>query len=76
MKNTKKLAQLGMICGILGGLLVALNIAQTVGFIGYVLFTVSSIAWIIYANKTKQLELLTLNTVFLVINLVGVVRWF
>lgn len=67
------LSLIGSATGIAGALLIALNIGMF--FLGYILFLTSSIAWVTYAAQTKQKNLLTMNVVFGLINLVGVINF-
>ena len=69
----KNVSLVGTWTGILGAVLIALNIG--IGMIGYIIFVVSSIAWIVYGHRTRQDSLLMLNVTFLVVNLVGVYRF-
>lgn len=59
--------------GIMGALLVALNIGLP--HIGYTLFLASSILWVLYSIKTLQSNLLVMNIVFGVINVIGLVNF-
>jgi len=56
--------------GILGAILIALNINQAL--IGYLFFIVSSILWAVFAYKTQNRQLLIMNVVFISINSVGI----
>jgi hypothetical protein len=70
-----KIAWVAAATGIMGAFLVASNVSQTLGFIGYLLFTTSSVGWLYFAYKTKQQHLLMTNLVFFMINMIGIVRW-
>lgn len=59
--------------GILGALLVALNIPQS-GH-GFVLFLISSLAWLTAGWRMKEPSLMVLQAVFTVVNLLGIWRW-
>lgn len=65
----KVLSSTGLVTGVLGALLIALNAGYFV--MGYTLFLASSISWVVYALRTKQINLTILNTVFGIINALG-----
>lgn len=64
------LAAFGATTGITGALLIALN--MDLFLLGYIIFLSSSVAWVIYAIRTAQKSLLTMNLVFGCINIIGV----
>ena len=64
---------IGSVFGIVGAVLVALNIG--INALGYLLFLVSSIAWVIFAIKTKNKHLFYMNVVFSAINTIGLLRY-
>ncbi|MBT7556990.1 hypothetical protein HN615_08705 [Candidatus Woesearchaeota archaeon] len=70
----KTFEMIGAICGVAGAVLVSLNIPQSK--YGFVLFIISSILLGIVSWQRKMQYLLTMQMVFLGINIVGVVRWF
>ncbi len=70
----KLFEMIGAICGVAGAVLVSLNIPQSK--YGFVLFIISSILLGIVSWQRKMQYLLTMQMVFLGINIVGVVRWF
>ncbi len=70
----KTFEMIGAICGVAGAVLVSLNIPQSK--YGFVLFLISSILLGIVSWQRKMQYLLTMQMVFLGINIVGVVRWF
>ena len=63
----------GTVCGVLGALLLALNISNS-GW-GWVLFFFSSTSWGIAGLKMKEPSLWILHAVFTVVNLLGIYRW-
>ena len=65
---------IGAICGVAGAVLVSLNIPQSK--YGFILFLISSILLGIVSWQRKMQYLLTMQMVFLGINMVGIVRWF
>ncbi len=70
----KLFEMIGAICGVAGAVLVSLNIPQSK--YGFVLFLISSILLGIVSWQRKMQYLLTMQIVFLGINVVGVFRWF
>jgi nicotinamide riboside transporter PnuC len=72
--NYKILEMIGAVCGIAGAVLVSLNIPQSK--YGFVLFLISSILLGVVSWQRKMQYLLTMQMVFLGINVVGVARWF
>jgi nicotinamide riboside transporter PnuC len=71
--NYKILEMIGAVCGIAGAILVSLNIPQSK--YGFILFLISSILLGVVSWQRKTQYLLTMQMVFLGINIVGVVRW-
>jgi hypothetical protein len=63
----------GTIAGIIGAVLIALNIGM-VGY-GFLLFLISSILWAAAAAVQRESSLLVLQGAFTVINMLGIVRW-
>jgi hypothetical protein len=63
------LSIIGTSTGIVGALLIALNMNMFV--LGYALFLLSALSWIIYAVRTSQRGLIMLNSTFAVINAIG-----
>jgi nicotinamide riboside transporter PnuC len=70
----KLFEMIGAICGVAGAILVSLNIPQSK--YGFILFLISSVLLGIVSWQRKMQYLLIMQTVFLGINIVGVVRWF
>ena len=58
---------IGTISGLLGALLVAIGIF----FIGYLLFIISSVSWIIAGLNLSNKPIIVLNSGFLLINFIG-----
>ncbi len=65
---------IGTITGIIGGLFVALNFEYS--RFGYIFFMASAISWIIQGSKNSDKALVLLNAVFVIVNTVGIYRWF
>lgn len=70
---TKHISWLASATGIIGALIIAMNIG--VIHIGYAVFIVSSFSWIFYSIKTKQNSLLFMNIVFGIINIIGFIKY-
>jgi nicotinamide riboside transporter PnuC len=70
----KLFEMIGAICGVAGAALVSLNIPQSK--YGFVLFLISSILLGIVSWQRKMQYLLSMQIVFLGINVIGVFRWF
>jgi len=70
----KLFEMIGAICGVAGAVLVSLNIPQSK--YGFVLFLISSILLGIVSWQRNMQYLLTMQMVFLGINIVGIIRWF
>ena len=64
---------LGTLTGVLGALVLALNIPVS-GW-GWVLFTISSISWTIAGLALRDASLAVLQGTFIVVDLLGVWRW-
>ena len=72
--NYKIFEMIGAVCGVAGAVLVSLNIQQSK--YGFVLFLISSILLGVVSWQRKMQYLLTMQMVFLGINVIGVFRWF
>ena len=70
----KTFEMIGAICGVSGAVLVSFNIPQSK--YGFVLFLISSILLGIVSWQRKMQYLLTMQMVFLGINIIGIVQWF
>lgn len=58
----------------MGAALIALNV--DLNLIGFILFLISSASWGTVAWKTNQISLFVLQSVFGVINVIGIIRSF
>lgn len=63
------------ISGTAAALMVSLNFGQRITGYGFVIFTVSSVAWILTGWLDGEFALLTQNAVLLGINCLGIYRW-
>jgi nicotinamide riboside transporter PnuC len=70
----KLFEMIGAICGVAGAVLVSLNIPESK--YGFALFLISSILLGIVSWQRKMQYLLSMQIVFLGINVIGVFRWF
>jgi hypothetical protein len=61
--------------GILAAVVVALNLGRRTTGIGFVVFTGSSISWMVAGYLENLPSLLTQNAVLTTINLLGIYRW-
>ncbi len=66
---------LGTVAGIVGALLVALNVGGTIVGIGFICFAISAVAWVVAGWRMGEPSLVAMHGVFLAINLLGIWRW-
>jgi len=59
--------------GVVGAVLMALN--MNLFILAYLLFTISTVLWSIYAYRNSNKQLLVMNIIFSLINIVGLVRF-
>jgi len=59
--------------GVAAALLMALNLNMFT--LAYSLFIMSSVLWSIFAYRTSNRQLLTMNIIFVIINVIGLVRF-
>ena len=74
MFNTIHWKWLATLLGIMGAIMVSLNIPAITRF-GFIPFLISSIIWIFAAFKMKENSLIALNATFIIINILGIYRW-
>jgi hypothetical protein len=63
------------VSGILAAVVVALNLGRRITGIGFVVFTVSSVSWMVAGYLENLPSLVTQNVVLTAINLLGIYRW-
>jgi hypothetical protein len=63
------------VSGILAAVVVALNLGRRITGIGFVVFTVSSVSWMVAGFLENLPSLVTQNVVLTAINLLGIYRW-
>lgn len=68
----KRMEWIAAICGIIGAMLVALNIGAAT--IGYCFFLVGAVSYLIVAFSIRNVPLFYLNLVFAITNIIGLVR--
>jgi hypothetical protein len=61
--------------GVLAAIIVSLNLGPKKTGWGFVIFTVSSVAWIVAAMMQDELALTVQNAVLFVINVIGIYRY-
>ena len=61
--------------GIVAAIMVAFNSSPKMAGWGFVIFTLSSILWVLFGTLSDELPLTVQNCVLFLINLVGVYRW-
>jgi len=59
--------------GVAAALLMALNLNMFT--LAYSLFIMSSVLWSIFAYRTSNRQLLTMNIIFVIINVIGLIRF-
>ncbi len=64
---------IGTITGIMGGLLLALNLEYS--HFGFFIFFISASSWTIQGYKNNDRSLMILNAFFMLIDLLGIYRW-
>lgn len=72
MNKIKCLEWFGTVTSVIGSFCVSFGVL----FPGFVLFTLGAVSWIIVSKTQKNWALLTLNAVFLVANIIGLIRNF
>lgn len=73
-KKSKVYEYLGSVLGILGAVLVAINIEESK--YGFILFLLSSIVLMIFSKMQRLSGLFIMQFVFMGINAIGIYRWF
>jgi len=63
----------GTVFGILGAMLLALNIG--LNWIAFILFLINSILYIIYGKQSNNKNIITLNVVYFILNLIGIYNY-
>ena len=63
----------GTVFGILGAILLSLNIG--LNWIAFILFLINSILYIIYGKQSNNKNIITLNVVYFILNLIGIYNY-
>jgi len=63
----------GTVFGILGAILLSLNIG--LNWIAFILFLINSILYIIYGKQSNNKNIMTLNVVYFILNLIGIYNY-
>ena len=66
---------LAMGTGVIGAITVSLNLGARITGYGFVVFLVSSLAWVVIGWRDNEVPLMTLNAVLTAVNLFGIYRW-
>lgn len=69
------LGYVGMATGTLAAVMVSANIGRRVTGYGFVIFSLSSVIWVIYALQDGEIPLIIQNAILTAINLAGIYRW-
>lgn len=71
----ESLGYFAMATGTLAAIMVSVNAGRRMTGYGFVIFTLSSVTWIIYALQDAETPLILQNAVLTAINLGGIYRW-
>lgn len=71
----ESLGYFAMATGTLAAIMVSVNAGRRMTGYGFVIFTLSSVTWIIYALQDSEMPLILQNAVLTAINLGGIYRW-
>lgn len=69
------LGYLAMATGTLAAIMVSANISNRITGYGFVIFSFSSVTWVVYGLQDGETPLILQNAVLTVVNLVGIYRW-
>ena len=69
------LGYVAMSSGIVAAIMVSANIGRRITGYGFVIFTLSSVTWIVYALQDSEMPLILQNAVLTAVNLAGIYRW-
>lgn len=58
---------------IIGSILIATNI--NLNKIGFIFFLIGTIFWVVYGIKSKNKQIIIMNSVYFIINIVGLFRY-
>jgi len=69
------LGYLAMVSGTIAAVMVSANIGRRVTGYGFVVFSVSSVIWVLYGLQDTETPLIIQNAVLTLINIIGIYRW-
>lgn len=69
------LGYVAMLSGTIAAVMVSSNLGRKVTGYGFIIFSFSSVTWIVYASQDGEAPLILQNAVLTIINLVGIYRW-
>ena len=69
------LGYVAMTAGTLAAIMLSANSGRRVTGYGFVIFSISSITWVLYALQDGETPLILQNAVYTAINMFGVYRW-
>lgn len=69
------LGYIAMATGTIAAIMVSANLRRRITGYGFVIFTVSSIVWIVYGLQETEWPLIIQNAVLTLINIAGIYRW-
>lgn len=69
------LGYVAMISGTIAAVMVSSNVGRRITGYGFMVFTVSSVIWVIYGLQDTEMPLIIQNAVLTLINILGIYRW-
>lgn len=69
------LGYLAMATGTVAAVMVSINAGRRLTGYGFVIFSFSSVIWIVYALQDGEAPLILQNVVLTLINIAGIYRW-
>ena len=72
---SETLGYIAMLTGVAAAIMVSANLDRRVTGYGFVIFTFSSVVWIIYGFQDTEWPLIIQNGVLTLINIAGIYRW-
>ena len=73
LTNETTITNTATVTGVVAALLLALNLNLFI--LAYTLFVISSVLWAVFAWRNNNRQLLTMNIIFTLINLIGLIRF-
>lgn len=72
---SETLGYIAMLTGVAAAIMVSANLDRRITGYGFVIFTFSSVVWIIYGFHDTEWPLIIQNAVLTLINIAGIYRW-